>query len=353
MWEHISPILLLKMKVSGKFVTVSRRDLRYPVLTDYLPFFQISLANTGARLLKLLFYPPKCLEGFVTTGKKWWFCSKICLEVKPLPSWWRGDRCPAVQKDNSPWPKRSKHAPITNFCARAHTEVKTCETLFLAVLILTFPNDCLLSLFTSISATPSLLISSSCCIYNCSLFLFPLHRCVLLRTWKGVLPHVSWLKMNAEYNSVPSPFFFSFFYYNTSMHVCCYDGGEISRSRQQRRCIFPRGLSDCVLVPLQRPVQWTMVAVIAHVMIQWQESAAAVLLASLCSRTARPAKVKHRHSNCSCHHINPPPVVLPGTLELLPPPGAHGNYCQAIYTIRTLPVRTISYLRVGFFCCAF
>lgn len=137
------------------------------------------------------------------------------------------------------------------------------------------------------------------------------------------------------------------------MHVCCYDGGEISRSRQQRRCIFPRGLSHCVLVPLQRPVQWTMVAAIAHVMIQWQESAAAVLLASLCSQTARPAKVKHRHSNCSCHHINPPPVVLPGTLELLPPPGAHGNYCQAIYTIRTLPVRTISYLRVGFlFFCA-
>lgn len=133
------------------------------------------------------------------------------------------------------------------------------------------------------------------------------------------------------------------------MHVCCFDGGEISRSRQHRRCIFPRGLSHCVLVPLQRPVQWTMVAVIAHVMIQWQEYAAAVLLASLCSRTARPAKVKHRHSNCSCHHINPPPVVLPGTLELLPPPGAHENYCQAIYTVRTLPVRTISYLRVGFF----
>ncbi len=71
-----------------------------------------------------------------------------------------------------------------------------------------------------------------------------------------------------------------------------------------------------VLVPLQRPVQWTMAAVIARVMIQWQESAAAVLSASLCSRTARPAKVKHHHSNCICHKLNLLLVVLQDTLGL-------------------------------------
>lgn len=73
--------------------------------------------------------------------------------------------------------------------------------------------------------------------------------------------------------------------------------GEINGSRRHLWCIFPRCLSDCeCLVSLQRPVQWTMAAAIAHVMIRWQESAAAVLLASLCSRTARPVKVKHHHS---------------------------------------------------------
>lgn len=125
--------------------------------------------------------------------------------------------------------------------------------------------------------------------------------------------------------------------------------GEINGSRRYLRCIFPRGLSDCeCLVSLQRPVQWTMAAVIAHVMIQWQESAAAVLLASLCSLTARPVKVKHHHSNGSCYQINLQLVVLPVTLELLSPPGAHRNYYQAIYAAPTLPVSTFPNLLVVF-----
>ncbi len=76
-----------------------------------------------------------------------------------------------------------------------------------------------------------------------------------------------------------------------------------------------------------------MAAVIAHAMIPWQESAAAVPLASLCSRTARPAKVKHHHSNCTCHQINLLLVVLWGTLELCYPLGAHRNYNKAIYVL--------------------
>lgn len=106
-----------------------------------------------------------------------------------------------------------------------------------------------------------------------------------------------------------------------------------------------------VLVSLQRPVQWTMAAVIAHVMIQWQESAAAVLLASLCSRTARPAKVKHHRSDRTC----------PAVTKLI----FHLSCCQAhrsfflhleltgmiikpIYAFPTLPVSTFSNLLVGF-----
>lgn len=85
------------------------------------------------------------------------------------------------------------------------------------------------------------------------------------------------------------------------MHVSCFFEGEKkkkkTRSRQHLLHIFPGFLFYFfvwlwVLAPLQRPVQWTMAAVIAHVMIQWQESAAAVPLDSLYSRTARPAKVR-------------------------------------------------------------
>lgn len=90
-----------------------------------------------------------------------------------------------------------------------------------------------------------------------------------------------------------------------------------------------------------------MAAVIAHVMIQWQESAAAVLLASRCSQTARPAKVK-RHLRIqtafnlhlsSCHQINLPLVMLPGTLEILSPPGARKNYYQVI---KLFPLSTLA-----------
>lgn len=106
---------------------------------------------------------------------------------------------------------------LTYFCT--HIE-KTCEALYLAVLVVIFPNDCLLSLFTSISLIPSLLILSSCCtydsvLYSCFLFI-PMYY------W-GPESLLRFLflaqEMNAEHNSVPSHF-----YYNTSMHVCCFEG---------------------------------------------------------------------------------------------------------------------------------
>lgn len=181
------------------------------------PFFKSAWPTQGPGCWNCFFIPRNAWKVLSQPGKTGGFVRNLSGSQTPALVM-EGRQMPCSTKDNSPWPKRSKHAPITNFCAHTRTEVKTCETLFLAVLIWTFPNDCLLSLFTSISATPSLLISSSCCIYNCSLFLFPLHRCVLLRTWNGVLLHVSWLKMNAEYNSVPSPFFFFFI----TTPVCMY-----------------------------------------------------------------------------------------------------------------------------------
>lgn len=48
-----------------------------------------------------------------------------------------------------------------------------------------------------------------------------------------------------------------------------------------------------VPVSLQRPVRWTTAAVTARVTTRSQECAVAVLLASLCSQTAKPVKVKH------------------------------------------------------------
>lgn len=111
--------------------------------------------------------------------------------------------------------------------------------------------------------------------------------------------------------------------------------GEIKRSGRHLWCICPRGfLSLWVPVSLQRPVQWTTAAVTAHVMIQWRGSAAAVPLASLCSRTARPVKVKHLHSaavtKLICHlmycrshwsfclHLGLTGIII--RLFMLPPP---------------------------------
>lgn len=57
MWEQISPPLFLKMKVSVKFVTVWRRDLRYPVLTDFLPFSKHSIQHR-AQVAEIAFFHP-------------------------------------------------------------------------------------------------------------------------------------------------------------------------------------------------------------------------------------------------------------------------------------------------------
>lgn len=54
--------------------------------------FQISLANIGTRELKLLFYPPKCLEGFVKNRKKLVVFVHMCLQSENSPVIMEGRR---------------------------------------------------------------------------------------------------------------------------------------------------------------------------------------------------------------------------------------------------------------------
>lgn len=86
-----------------------------------------------------------------------------------------------------------------------------------------------------------------------------------------------------------------------------------------------------VPVSLQRPVQWTTAAATAHATIQWRGSAAAAPSASICSRTARPAKVK---ATPFAPHLLKWFSRLPGTLERLPPPGAPRED-QVVYPVPT------------------
>lgn len=66
----------------------------------------------------------------------------------------------------------------------------------------------------------------------------------------------------------------------------------------------------CVPVSLQRPARWTTAAVTARVTTPSQECDAAVPWASLCSRTAKPVKVK------APPQIDPLPVALSVKFEL-------------------------------------
>lgn len=64
------------MKVSVKFVTVWRRDLRYPVLTDFLPFSKHSIQHR-AQVAEIAFFHPlndwKVLFFSFKTERNWWF----------------------------------------------------------------------------------------------------------------------------------------------------------------------------------------------------------------------------------------------------------------------------------------
>lgn len=83
MREQISPVLSLKME--AEFVTVSRRDLGYPVLTDYLPF-QISLSQRWSQVAEIAFLSPKCLEGFFSSKAGEKKKMVVLSVVKALPA---------------------------------------------------------------------------------------------------------------------------------------------------------------------------------------------------------------------------------------------------------------------------
>lgn len=99
---------------------------------------------------------------------------------------------------------------------------RTCETLYLVRLVVIVSNDRLFSLFTSMSSIPSLLISSGCCIYDS----IPVSSSLVCTTEDLKACSASFFsllfdskeKKNADFNNVSSPL-----YYNTNMHVCCFN----------------------------------------------------------------------------------------------------------------------------------
>lgn len=169
------------MKVSVKFVTVWRRDLSYPGLTDCLPFSNQSPQRRD-HVAEIAFLSPKCLEGFFffsKPGKRGGFV-RACLEIKPLPSH-RGETDARQHKGLLEvalhLDQREANMHTLFILKHTHTHIEeTCDTLYWSRLVVIFSNDCPLSLFTSISSLLSLLLTSSCCIYDrlYSRFLFTL-----------------------------------------------------------------------------------------------------------------------------------------------------------------------------------
>lgn len=128
-----------------------------PFCLDWLAsLFQISLANTGTRQLKLLFYPWNAWKVLSKPGKSGGFVC-ICLAVKLLSLMRRRDRCLKVQglfevTIHLDQRQVNMHM-LTHFCTHIHIE-KMCETQYMAVLIVVLNNDCLLLLLTSIFLIP-------------------------------------------------------------------------------------------------------------------------------------------------------------------------------------------------------
>lgn len=134
--------------------------------------------------------------------------------------------------------------------------------------------------------------------------------CLQLIAWLYRSPLLLWLIIHHYHSTVIIQHLFSFplllLYFSVQLKsLQCFsfsvsfsltqklfesNSGPRDVSRSEQHSWFWRPLFVC----LQRPVRWTMVAVIARVTIRWLESAAAVLSASRCSRTARPAKVTYR-----------------------------------------------------------
>lgn len=137
----------------------------------------------------------------------------------------------------------------------------------------------------------------------------------------------------------------SFFWCNTSMHVYRFCG----KDEMGRDALCGESFHGCfvwlwVPVSLQRPARWTTAAVTARVTTRSQECAAAVLLASRCSQTAKPAKVTHHlpdsSARCCCclfpvrFELPTPPQVNRNGLSNLHPPLKHEvDFLENLYSV--------------------
>lgn len=278
MWEQISPPLLLKIKVSGKFVTVWRRDLRYPVLTDFLPFSKHFIQH-GAQVAEIAFSYPlnDCKVVFFFLQNREKLVVSSLRKVKPLHP-----RCALVQR-----------AVYLNL-----GETIGVENYIYCLYAFIIHNSCLISHWShSAAASVTALYSSTT---------------EELKPWSAsysLLP-LAW-KMNADCYGA------SFLFLFDVTPVCMYavSLGRIKWAKAASVVYIATGFVwQWVPVSLQRPVLWTTAAVTARVTTRSQECAVAVLLASLCSQTAKPVKVKHHP------HINLLAVVFSVTFELPFPP---------------------------------
>lgn len=216
MWEQIYPPLFLKMKVSVKFVTVWRRDLRYPVLTDFLPFSKHSIQHR-AQVAEIAFFHP------LNDWKVFFFPSKQ-REI--------GGFIPTYSQTSTPAPLCSdQRAVYLHLGETIRTENKELY---------------LLSVFFDNSQVPYFsLISPNCCICDCSLFQHHWGaKTLLCFLFLAAVSLKNWLLRS----SIPLPFLMK------HQRACVpFLWEEGNGPRRSLRRIFPRGF--CLTVSTCFPAE--------------------------------------------------------------------------------------------------
>lgn len=195
----------------------------------------------------------------------------------------------------------------------------TCETLYLVRLLVIVSNDRLFSLFTSMSSIPSLLISSGCCIYDCSLFLFPLHWFVPLR----ISASYFLLLFDSKEKRMLTLITCHLFYAITP--ICMY-AVSIGRNKWVKTACAVFLSTGFVWLPACVPPAETCAVNNGGCDSTCHDSVTGVRCSCPVGFTLQPDRktCKGKASNSSCHHINLP--LSPVTLKLQSPAGAPGYF---------------------------
>lgn len=146
MWEHVSPVLFLKMKITKWNLSLSREETSaiLPWLT-YLPSFKSVYPTLGPGSWNCFFIPKMPGRFFFQNRKK---KKKVVILSVPV---WKSNLCPHDGGETDTLQYKGVLEVAVHLDQREanmHKE-KTCETLYMAGLVVVFSNDCLLSLFTS------------------------------------------------------------------------------------------------------------------------------------------------------------------------------------------------------------